>query len=156
FRLFVEIERAVFAEYGWPGAEPVLERVALTDAERARYVGRFTVSGGVFAIVERGGALQLERPFAETAQLVPIGKDRVVDRDGGTITLAPGGELVLGQFRGPQKVPVKRLADGARHPLLELAAGRFDDAVALWREQAKADPEAARGDEDHVNLLGYR
>jgi len=42
-----------------------------------------------------------------------------------------------------------------QHPLLGLEGGKFDDAVALWKKQAAADPKAALADETALDLFGY-
>jgi hypothetical protein len=83
FQIFEDIERAVFAAYGWRGADPILERVALEPAQRARFIGQFLDGPAPAVITEQGGRLVLRAPFGTPAELVPIAPDRVVQRDRG-------------------------------------------------------------------------
>jgi hypothetical protein len=156
FAIFDEIERAVFAEYGWPGADRPLVRVALEPTQRARFVGQFVDGPAPFAIVEEGSQLVLRAPFDTPIELVPIALDRVVERSTGRqLQLGPSGDLEASRPARPsRKIP--RLAEPLRHHLFLLEAGRFDDAVAAWRDRIKTAPSAVPDDERHANNLGYR
>jgi hypothetical protein len=81
FRIFDEITRAVFVEYGWPGADPVVVRTALEPAQRARFVGQFLDWAAPVAIAEQADRLVLPTPFEPPVERVPIAPDSVEQRD---------------------------------------------------------------------------
>jgi len=150
-RIFDEIERTVFAAYGWPGTDAQIVPVALTPAERAKFVGLYA-GRQASEIVERNGKLVQHRPFDPEVELVAIARDTVVARDTGRrLQRAESGEL-----RVTLQEASWSLERVARHPLFELEAGRFDDAVAVWRERARADAPRAHEDEEQAAGLGYR
>jgi CubicO group peptidase (beta-lactamase class C family) len=156
FQLFPDLERAVFAEYGWRGADPAITRVALTPAQRARFVGPFLDGSMPIAITEQAGQLTLRAAFGTPVELVPVAPDRVVQRDSGRqLQLDAAGALTSLRPHQPARPLVRRDAS-ARHPLLELEAGRFDVAVATWRDRLAADPKTAGDDEDRANRLGFQ
>lgn len=156
FQIFEDIERAVFAEYGWPGAAPMIVRVALEPAQRARFIGQFLDGPAPAAIAEQGGRLMLRLPFTDPVELVPIAPDRVVQRDSGRqLRLDATGALEATPLHRPARM-LTRLAEPAHHPLFELEAGRFDAAVAAWRDRSRLDPKAALEDEGFANNLGYQ
>jgi CubicO group peptidase (beta-lactamase class C family) len=156
FAIFEEIERAVFAEYGWPGADRPIVRVALEPAQRARFVGQFLDGPAPFAIVDQGGQLALRAPFDNPIELVPVAPDRVVQRDTGRrLQLDASGALESTRPPRPPK-QIARLAEPLRHHLFVLEAGQFDDAVTAWRDRSKADPSTAIDEENYANNLGYR
>jgi CubicO group peptidase (beta-lactamase class C family) len=153
FQIFGEIERAVFAEYGWPGREEPAVRVAIDPAP---FVGGYAMGGGA-VVAAQGARLELRRPYGDPIELVPIAADTVVAIDDGVrYRLVDGGRALEAKHPlGPVRM-VPRLADGERLPLLELKAGRFDDAVAAWKERERANPKDPTINDDEVNLLGYR
>jgi CubicO group peptidase (beta-lactamase class C family) len=154
-RIFSEIESAVFAEYGWKGAVAPLERFAMTDEQRTKFVGRYLDPiGGVALIDAVGGKLQMRSPFGKTIELVPVAADTTVDVTNGLRYEAGASGLTLVIPHGP-RIPLVQLAPDARDPLLELEAGHADAAVALWRDQIKAHPETALESEGRLNQLGY-
>lgn len=157
FRLFPEIERAVFAEYGWKGADPPVERVVLSAEHRGRVAGTFVADGQPFTITDRGGALELRAPFGEAVELVPLAADRFMSRADGIMYKldASGSAFEMRDARGGTTRTATRLPAGARLPILDLAAGRFDDAVAVWKQLAKSDPKNPAVDEAAFNGLGY-
>jgi tetratricopeptide (TPR) repeat protein len=130
-------------------------RTALEPAQRARFVGQFLDRASPVAITEQAGGLVLHAPFEPPVELVPIAPDLVVRRDSGQRLHADAtGSLEATRGRTDRKLT--RLAEPARHPLFELEAGRFDAAVAAWRERVTADPRTAEEDEGFANNLGYR
>jgi CubicO group peptidase (beta-lactamase class C family) len=155
YRIFDEITRAVFAEYGWPGADPVVVRTALEPAQRARFVGQFLDGAAPVMITEQAGRLLLRTPFEQPVELVPVAPDSVVQRDTARrLHVDATGSLEATHERTNRKLT--RLAEPTRHHLFELEAGRFDAAVAAWRDRVKADPKAAEDDERFANSLGHR
>lgn len=134
----------------------MITRVALEPAQRARFLGRFIDGPRPITIAEQGGKLVLRPVFEEAVELVPVAGDRVVQRDNGReLHVAESGALEARAPRQPS-VPLVPLPASASHPLLELEAGRFDEAVKLWRERARSDPKAAGEEEGFANALGYR
>jgi hypothetical protein len=156
FQLFPDLERAVFSEYGWRGAAPAIVRVALTPAQRARFVGPFLDGSIPIAITEQGDQLTVRAPFGTPVELIPVAPDRVIQRDSGRqLQLDAAGALTSLRPHQPARALVRRDAS-ARHHLLELEAGRFDDAVATWRARLAADPKTAGEDEDRANRLAFQ
>lgn len=144
--LFAEIERAVFAEYGWPDADRPVVRFALPASERTKFTGRYLDRGvpRVVAVIE--DRLTIRDVFGQPRELVPIAADTLVVRDSGEkLVHGPGGSLTAAWPDAPPR-PLARLADDARHPLLVLTAGDPAGAAALWREKVQRDPAAARAD----------
>ncbi len=157
FKIFDEIERAVFAEYGWPGHEEPAVRVAIDPAP---LLGQYAINGWAFAIAQGSARLELRRPYADPIELVPIAPDTVVAlEDGMRPRLVDGGRaLEVKPPRGGTQTAA-RLAGGVRLPLLELEAGRFDGAVAAWKERASARIERAgdrRGQRQRPRLRADR
>ncbi len=150
-RIVPEIERALFAEYKWPGADAPRVRVALADPQRARLAGSFEAENGPFEIVDREGVLQLHLPFEPApVELVPIAPDVVVRRDGAAwIRIGAAGPIQLEHAQGPA-LPIVRTA--RRHHLFEIAHGNFDAAVAALRESLEHRPH----EEAILNGIGYR
>jgi len=149
-RIFPEIERAVFAEYGW-GHEDEVTRVALDATQRAKFVGEYSGAVGMFRIAEVDGKLVLAGPFEKPhGELVAISPTSLVGDDGGMrIELAPDGVRLVPQQGAPVVIP------RGSAPLFLLEAGNADGAADLWRTQAKVDVERARLDEDRANQIGY-
>jgi hypothetical protein len=138
----------VFAEYKWPGADQPLVRVALSDAEQAKFVGRFLVGATPFEIVRRDGRLMGHPPFEELVELVPVAADRVVERDGGTeLRLRADGGLDFAPKRGA----VQHAARSDVHYLWLIADGKLAEAAELLRQAPRP-----RDEESRVNNLGYR
>lgn len=156
WRIFAEIERTVFDAYGWPGADVPIVRVALTTAARGRFVGRY-LDGAVPREIAVVGDRLVSRPlFGPEVELVPVAPEVVVVRDSGErISGDSGGALSIKGAEGPAR-SLARLPDGARHPLLALAAGDVAGAEALWREQLRVDPTRARADESPILEYGFR
>lgn len=152
-RLFDEVERAVFAEYGWPGRDEPIVRAAAADP--ALFVGRFVLGGRPFTITA-GARLELRRPFAEPVELVPIDPRTVVALDDGTrYRPEPDGASLAAARPGRPARVAARVPAGARLPLLELEAGRFDGAVAAWKALARTQPKDPAADEAAINGYGY-
>lgn len=152
--LFPEIERAVFAAHGWPGADKPVARVAEAPSQRARWAGRFVLDSP-FTIAVAGDQLELRRPFEAPVELVPIGAGEAIARDTAIRykLAADGGQLEL--ISGGRVKIATRLADSVRLPVLELAAGREAEAAALWRALAKEDPARPAIDEKQIRSAGY-
>ena len=150
FAIFEQIARTVFAEYGWAGSDPVHERFAMEATQKQKFIGTFVDGGLPVQITDEGGKLAARSPFGKPAELVPVSATAVLHRArGGRLELDGSGALVnMGR-------PLRRLAEGVKHPLFVLEAGKLDEAVALWKTQAAADPKTALVDEQSLNLLGY-
>lgn len=156
FRIFPEIERAVFAEYGWPGAEPEHVRVALDPAKREQVLGHYVPGRMENAIAEKDGKLVAWAPFEPPSELVPIGPDRLIHRDNGAVlTIVDAGTLEVHRPPEPNRT-ITRIPAGEQHPLFALESGDFDGAVAAWRERVKERPGSAEREEGEANNLGYR
>jgi tetratricopeptide (TPR) repeat protein len=148
-RIFPEIERTVFAEYGW-GHEDEVTRVALDASQRTKFVGEYS-GVALFRIAAVDGKLVLaglfEKPHSE---LVPIGPTTLVDDGSGMrIELAPEGVRLVPRQGAPVVIP------RGNAPLLLLEDGNADGAAELWRAEAKTDPQRSRLDEDRANQIGY-
>jgi tetratricopeptide (TPR) repeat protein len=158
FQLFPEIERTVFAAMQWHGAEEPIVRVALTEAQRDRMVGSFTNEDGLpFSLSPSGDGLSLLLPFSEAVPVVPVSTDSLVRTDDGIImTFTGDDELALARRGDEPFTKATRLAASVRLPLLELAAGRFDDAVTVWKDLLRADAKSPLASEDVHNIFGYR
>jgi CubicO group peptidase (beta-lactamase class C family) len=156
FALFPEIERTVFAAMGWPGADTPIDRVALTPEQRQRFVGTFVNTRGLpISIVATGERLERVRPlFDERVELVPVAADKLAATDQ-PITYTSTTDGLAVAHDGRVMGAAARLAPDARLPLVELAAGRFDDAVAAWKALRARDPAAPTASEDVHNLYGY-
>jgi CubicO group peptidase (beta-lactamase class C family) len=152
FRIFDQIEDAVFDEYAWPGRSDPIDRV---EADPRPFLGRYLLRGQPFTIA--GGAkLQLRRPFEDPVELVPIDPSAVVALDDGTrYRLDPGGAALQTERQGRPGPAAKRLSNDERLPLLELEADRFDSAVAAWKAIEKERPKDPAVDEDSMNIRGY-
>ena len=155
-RIFAEIERAVFAEYGWPGAEPEHVRVALDPAKREQVLGHYVFGRMENAIAEKDGKLVAWTPFQLPFELVPIGPDRLIRRDSGAVLGIVGAGTVQVQRPPELARTITRVPAAEHHPLFALESGDFDGAVAAWRERVKARPGSAEGEERDANELGYR
>lgn len=138
-RLFPELERTVFATLGWPGASAVVVRVPLDDAQRAAWVGEYTAPDGVpLSVRVEGDRLTLVRPFRQADDLIAVAPTRAVERARDLRYALGAAGLELSAARGSLGT-ARRIPPGARVPLLELAAGREEEAVRAW--QARLGPE---------------
>ncbi len=156
FQLFPEIERTVFAAMNWPGADSPIERVALTRAQRDRWVATFTIENDVpLSISSNGDGLVAQRPFGNPAPLIPVSADTVVMPDGIRLSLTADADAIQFAQGGVTFATAKRLPASVRLPLLELAAGRFDDAVAAWKDLLRADPTSPLASEGLHSTYGY-
>lgn len=146
-RIGAEIERTIFAAYGWPGAPAMITRVALDAAQRAKFVGRYDTGAAPIEIVERGDKLFIRVPFMDGDELVPTGSDVAVNTGtANEVHLAENG-LQVTALHMPQRSFTRATAD---HPLFLLEQGRFDDALTAIR-QAKD----AKATEDGINIFAY-
>ncbi len=156
FLVFEELQRAVLAEYGWPGAEPVHARVALDPDRRAQLFGHYMLGDSEVAIAEQAGKLVVRVPFEPPVELVPIGPDRLIHRDNGAeFRILGAGSLEVIRPPAPKRA-VARIPNTEHHPLFELEAGRFENAAAAWSKRIQAQPESASSEEERANDLGYR
>lgn len=121
--IFFDLERAVFAEYGWPMA-PELERVAVEPAALAGFAGTYGTPGDPVVVTFASGTLFAHRPFDVPVELVPVGPEKFVGM---------GGDSAFTLDH--------KLATTA--PLVELEAGHPDAALAAWRADPEALPERA-------------
>ena len=147
-KIFGEIQRAVFAEYGWPGADPPVVRVTLAPGEREKLVGRYAIEGRPMALVANGDRLMWRAPFEEGVETVPTGPDRVVETAGGNeLRLRGDGGLDVRARGGPPLVATRLDA----HYLWLLEDGKVDAAVAALKKSARP-----RDEENLINNLGYQ
>jgi CubicO group peptidase (beta-lactamase class C family) len=155
-RIFPEIERAVFAEYGWPGAEPVHARVALDPATVESLPGQYRLGAIDTAVVVQDGKILAQLPFEPAAELVPIAADRLIHSgNGGELRITAPGSFEVTRPGTPTST-VTRAPEAERHPLFELEAGHFDEAAVAWRTRIQAAPDAAADEASEANRLGYR
>ncbi|MFN0252561.1 MAG: serine hydrolase [Kofleriaceae bacterium] len=151
-----EIENAVFAEYRWPGMRTPLVRFAMSDEKRARFVGVYPGRRFIPNVVDdRAGKLMLGPPVGKRIELVPIADDAVVGLDGEVIRATSNGALEITDAAGSPIQKLARIGSAEIHPLIELAAGRFDGAVAVWKMSAAKDTARARDEEAQANQYGY-
>lgn len=141
--IFPDVERTVWAAMGWPGADQPITRVAFDGGDVA---GDYRLPDGLAAsIVVDGDALRFTLPLREPTELVPTAGGVLVDRvQGSRFTVDAQGALSITP-PGGTAIRVDRVT--APHPLLELAAGRFDAAVAAWTPGVL--------EESVANLYGY-
>lgn len=114
--LFFDVERAIFAEYGWPMA-PELERVAIDPAVLPGFAGTYGTPDDPVVVSCANSRLFAHRPFASPVELVAVGPKRFVTV-GGKHTYTLDAKLTTAA------------------PLVELEAGRADTARTTWQ----ADP----------------
>ncbi|HEY1814186.1 MAG TPA: serine hydrolase domain-containing protein [Kofleriaceae bacterium] len=121
FELFGEIANAVFAEYGWPGRGPTLERKSLPADQLAAIAGVYGSPALPTVVTVENGRLYEHHPFGERYEVVSTSDGKLVDlRDG--IALADNKSYG----------PAPRIADHAS-PLVELERSGLDAALAATR-----------------------
>ncbi len=151
--LFEEIKRAIAVEYGWDGVEPPIDPVSVAKEKLAALAGRYAT--GVirpFVLSVRGGSLELARPFSAPVELVPIADDLFVALDDGARCRVTPVEVACTRKDGTDKAT--RLADGVRAPMLEIAAGDHDGALAALQALQKSDPKSPALSEERMDKLG--
>lgn len=155
-RIFPEIERAVDAAYGWPGAAPTIERVAVTAEDVARVVGTWSADlGDPLTIARDGDRVTLQRPFDEAMELVPVAGGAFVGRlDGARYHVDADGSLVRTLDTRTQRW-TRLDAAATPLPLLELARGDAERAAAAYRELHARNAKSPAVDEDALNQAGY-
>jgi CubicO group peptidase (beta-lactamase class C family) len=157
FQIFPAIERTVFAAMEWKGADPVIERAPLTDADRQRVTGRYlTLEHQAFTVAVVGDRLTITRPFGDPNELVPLGGDSFVSSADGTKYTFDGTGAFEIHLALDRRGLAARLLPDKTAPLFELEAGRFDAAVTSLKQRAAASTEAARTLEDFHNRYGYQ
>jgi CubicO group peptidase (beta-lactamase class C family) len=156
-RMIPEIERTVWAAMKWPGADAVLDRVALSAAERAALVGRYLRDGRiVFQVTEREGALWFGVPLFPAAAAVAVSATELVDpTDGKRLRLEASGAAQIGMTGVPGGAPLVRLDAATKVPYEMLAAGDRAGAIAEWKRLAAGPSPPAFADPDLANNLGY-
>lgn len=155
-QLFAEIERTVAAAMGWPGGGEIYDRIALTAVQREHMVGRFLDGQGVpWDIAVAGDALMVALPFGKQTELVPIAATSVASPHHGLVfAFAADGKTMTLTDDSP--IDATRIDTSTRLPLLELAAGRVDDAIAVWRTGLAATPDAPAFSEDlHIGFANH-
>jgi hypothetical protein len=145
-RIFDEIVRTVFAEYGW-GGDPPIQRVSIDPAKLPTLAGAYGTAAEPVTVTADRGKLWLHEPFGEREELVPVAGNAFVSLATGMREKLDGATLE----RGPVKLP--RLAEASHSPLVELEAGQYDRAVADYRALVAVDPKALP--EPQVNELAY-
>lgn len=154
--LFEEVKRAIAAEYGWDGAEPPIEPTSVDAARLAALAGRFATGlNAPFTLALKEGRLELRRPFAEPAELIPVGDDTFVALDDGARYHIDAGAREIGYTREGKTEKATRVAEDVRVPLLELAEGRYEPALAAYRKLQREDPKSPSLDEGRLNGLGF-
>lgn len=161
YQIMPEIVRAVAREYRWEGymAEPY-KRAAVTAEALGGYAGRFRLDAdSVLALTVEEGRLVARQPFGPEVELVPISETAFVRRDSTTqyhFERAPDGKGAALAIRdGENATRPERMAADSMAPSELLAAGRFAEAVAAYRELKRADPASRYVDEGRLNGLGY-
>jgi CubicO group peptidase (beta-lactamase class C family) len=147
-RIVPELERTVSSALGWAGADAPIIRIALEPPQRAKFVGRYTIDGAPYEIVDNGGKLIGRIPFGESNELVPTGSEVVVDTgDASELHLANTGLQIVAHGR-PDRLASRATVE---HPLFLLEAGRFEAAVAALK-----DVKDSKSEEDRINFLGIQ
>ncbi|HEX4461653.1 MAG TPA: serine hydrolase [Polyangia bacterium] len=156
FAVFDEIARTVAAEYGWAMQPPTIARHALSPARLAQLAGRF--AHGIerpLTIVVRGATLALRRPFAADSELIPVDDHVLVDvASGARLTVDDAAQTIAIAHPEGALPTATRVADDVRIPILELDAGRYDDALRDYLALQKTTPQSPALDEDFLNDLG--
>ena len=154
--LFEEVKRAIEAEYAWDGVEPPLEPISVAAARLAALPGRFATGlVAPFTLALTEGRLELRRPFAEPAELIPVAADTFVALDDGTRYHIDADAREIGYARQGKPEKATRIADDVRVPLFELAAGRYEPALTAYRKLQREDPKSPALDEETLNRLGF-
>lgn len=151
--LFEEIKRTIAVEYGWEGVAPPIDPVALSDEKLAALSGRFA-TGLIrpFVLSPKKGSLILERPFEPPVELVPVADDSFVALDDGARCHVVPAEVECTGKGGREKAT--RLAEGARPPLMAIAEGDHDGALAALKALQQADPQSPAVSEERLDTLG--
>lgn len=157
FKIFEEVARAIAAEYGWEGQDPPIDPVAIEPAKLAAMAGRYaTDAAHPFTIAPKGARLELRRPFADPTDLVPVSGDTFVAlNDGSRYKIDPVAHEIVRSRRGDDEQRARPIAAGALVPILDLDAGRYDEALAGYQKIRATDPKSPALDERELNQLGF-
>lgn len=153
-RIFAELEAAIFAAHGFPGAAPVIDRAPIA-AEHERAIGTWGVElGDPLTIARDGEHLVLQRPFAEPMELVPVAGGALLGRfDGARYAIDADGGLARTYEDRAQRWT--RVDPATTLPLLALARGDNEGALAAYRALSARDPKSAAVAEGALTQAGY-
>lgn len=153
-RIFAELEAAVYAAYGFPGAAPVIDRAPIA-ADHERALGTWSVElGDPLTIARDGDRVVLQRPFLEPMELVPVAGGTFIGRlDGARYAIDGDGRLARTYEDRAQRWT--RLDAATTLPLLALARGDTERALAVYREILARDPKSAAVAEGALTQAGY-
>ncbi|MFO0759582.1 MAG: serine hydrolase [Byssovorax sp.] len=151
--LLDEVKRAIAVEYGWEGTEPPIAPVHIAPEALAALTGRFA-TGLIrpFILSARGESLWLARPFAEPVELVPVSADTFIAVNDGARCHITVNDVACTRKEGTEKAA--RLSPEARPPLLFIAAGDHDGALAALRDFQAHDPKSPAISEKQLDALG--
>lgn len=144
FNLMAEVARAVAREYGWPGMLNLAPPVQSVSQDLlARLPGRYRVDANrIVSVARKNDALEIDTLLGpQRLYLLTDGTFARADRDERFRLSDAGLEVIAGG-----KTVVAPRTEDPLMPLELLAAGRMDDAVALYRKT----PEEAS-----VNRFGF-
>lgn len=152
-----EVTRTVAVARAWPTARPELVRGTLSDEASEAIVGTWSSASGypIRIVKEAAGNLRCKVPFEASYDLVPLSEDELADpRTGARISLRSDKASI--ELRTPRQRPerLRRVADGVKLPVLELADGRTDGAHAAWAGLGSERLEQAQ--EVLLNDAGYK
>jgi CubicO group peptidase (beta-lactamase class C family) len=147
-----EIVRAIATEYGWEGYLPApVTPVALTEADLARYAGRYAMGPNQVATLTVGdGALDAAVTLSDTSRMLPLGNDVFLyEARGWRFRILPGedGGRAIESVGAPFQATFPRIESDEPTPVELLDAGRTAEAVSAL--------EAAGATEAQGNALGY-
>jgi CubicO group peptidase (beta-lactamase class C family) len=153
----IRVDLAPGTKFRYSGGGTTISMLALSERSRKPYPQVLAERVlGPLAMVHSSYDQVLTPERQKPVELVPIAPDAVIQRDHGRQLRLDGDGALESSFRGRQTRRLVRLADSPPHHLFELEAGRFDNAVATWRERVKGEPKTAIDEEHDANDLGYQ
>lgn len=157
--LMNELLRAIVAEYAWEGYPSELEPAKLTRARLTELAGAYQSHGDrIYRVAVEGDHLVVRTPFFEPGELVAANDSEFVRADDETryvFTRGADGAFALEMSPNPGTGASRRVPDSSTVPLDDLAAGRFDQAVARYRAALAKEPDAAAWAEGRFEGISY-
>ena len=152
-----ELMRAIAIEYRWDGLDRDVVPVDVDPKRLETFAGRY--ASGVsspFVVTTRGNRLVARGPFRAPIDLVHVGSDTFVALDEASkFRFDAAAREIAMQHRSGFSKTATRVADGVRIPMLELDAGHYDEAAAMFRKLQQSDPQHPALDEGELNRAGY-
>jgi len=164
-----EIVQSIAKAYEWPFYLPrVYAAIALDPETLNTYPGRYRVGfDETVTIFAKGDTLYLRAFDQDGTRLFPISTDTLImqERIGQMVFVHnPDGDVASVEYQfadeigrlPAEPVAADRLAEGEMIPFELLKAGRYDEALELYRNRKQADPNDRYVSESRFNNLGYQ